>query len=790
MRLVVLLVFFVTGCCSKSKIKWKHSSTNKAGTSSGTSDEVKYPDRPHIIILMADDMGFNDVSFHGSSQILTPNIDALAYQGVILNRHYTPSLCTPSRASLLTGMNPVHIGMQYGEIFPCDPEGLPLNLKILPQYLKPAGYRSHLVGKWHLGFARRAYTPTERGFDSFFGFFSGTLDYYNHTTSDRDFVGYDFRRNLDITYEGLGNYTTDLFTNESIRIIRQHNTTVPLLLITSFNAPHAASDINTLEAPESEIDTLNYIPDREKRTYAAMVTIMDRGIGMIIKELDQKKMLSNSIILFYSDNGAPTRGLYSTRGSNFPLRGQKYSPWEGGLRAPAAVWSPMMEVRHGVSNQLIHNSDWLPTFLAMTGSRPVKKLYGFDIWPTLQKNLPSPRREIIHNIDPIDGYSSFYYNGWKYINGTTVDGIYDGWLGSRSKYPNPMANNYANVVMASDTWQSLSPFALRQLTARSINKIRKNARVICQPKVPYAMGCNPLMGPCLFKIIEDPCELNNLISAFPMQAYLMNITLTKERANIVYPINLSSDYWGCNPALYNGTFTWWLDLPPTTLPNTSLTPVPPTLPTISTISTLPTFPTLSTLPTFPTLSTSTNSPGNPGLPNFPTLPSTATLSPLLLSKLSFGFPMPHAGPIDPYIVKYYLNPLLPSPLLIRPFSQQQQSLWNQVLNSLTSITPGPPLLYQALTQTPATKKRPLISILLRPTKTTTRRSLKIYEPVKIASDNFVRKLDKPKMKEFPETTPTSLTSLAPYRADEGSEESFGDGSFEEQDQPDVKLHNY
>ncbi|GAB0100712.1 hypothetical protein DMENIID0001_167950 [Sergentomyia squamirostris] len=558
MRLVILLVFFVSGCCSKSKIKWKHS------------DEVKYPDRPHIIILMADDMGFNDVSFHGSSQILTPNIDALAYQGVILNRHYTPSMCTPSRSSLLSGMNPVHIGMQHSVIEACQPYGLPLNLKLLPQYLKPAGYRSHLVGKWHLGFARKAYTPTERGFDSFFGFLSGGLDYYNHKIAETSVPGYDFRRNLDITYEGLGYYTTDLFTEESMRIVRQHNTAVPLLLITSFNAPHAAIGNISLEAPQSEIEKLRYIPDRDMRTYAAMVTRMDRGIGKIIKELDRKEMLSNSIILFYSDNGAPIRGLFEIPASNYPLRGQKNSPWEGGVRVAAAVWSPMMEVRHVVSNELIHNSDWLPTFLAMTGSRPVKKLYGFDIWPTLQKNLPSPRREIIHNIDPIDGYSSFYYNGWKYINGTTQNGMYDGWLGSGSKYPNPLANSYAEVVRASDTWKSLSPFALRRLTARSIKKIRNDAKVFCQQKNPYSMGCNPLFGPCLFKIIDDPCELNNLITTFPMQAYLMKVMLNKEKANIVYPINRPSDYEACNPDLYNGTFTWWQDQPPTTPPNTTV----------------------------------------------------------------------------------------------------------------------------------------------------------------------------------------------------------------------------
>ncbi|XP_055691523.1 arylsulfatase B-like [Lutzomyia longipalpis] len=523
---------------------------------------TNYPKKPNIVILMADDLGFDDVSFRGSSQILTPNIDAIGYQGVILNRHYVPNLCTPSRAALLTGRYPINIGMQHNVIANCDPHGLPLNLRILPQYLKEAGYRTHLVGKWHLGFSRKAYIPTRRGFDEFFGFYTSGMEYFENVDSVRNYTGHALRRNETVSNEGRGVYLTHVLSDEAVRIVRNHNVGIPLFLLVTYNAPHTSvkPDPESLEAPKEEMDKLMYIADPEVRAHAAMVTTLDKGIGKIIAELGQKKMLNDSIVIFYSDNGAPTKGLFSTRGTNFPLKGQKDTMWEGGSRVVATLWSSALEVRHIVSNHLIYNADWLPTFLALAGVKAPPDLDGFNIWPTLTLNLPSPRTEIIHSINTAHGVSSLYYRGWKYVNGSTHRGLYDTWLGSAAKQTNPLASKYVDIVRGSPAWKAFAPFALKHLKKKKIKKIRKKARIECQEKLPYATECTPLKEPCLFRIDEDECEINNLARAYPHKAHLLANIVEGYRAKMVDPVNEPADYEGCDPAKHNGVFTWWLDV--------------------------------------------------------------------------------------------------------------------------------------------------------------------------------------------------------------------------------------
>jgi arylsulfatase B len=273
--------------------------------------------------MVADDLGFHDVSFHGSSEIPTPNIDALAYNGVILNRFYTLPLCTPSRSCLMTGRHPIKTGMQHYVIVSDEPWGLGLNEKIMPEYFKDAGYKTHLIGKWHLGFHQKQYTPTMRGFDTFYGYYGPYIGYYDHSLEmfDRNYSrGYDMRRDLEV--EPISNtYATELFTSEAIDTIKNHDIKTPMFLMINHLAPHAGNEDNPMEAPQDEIDKFEYIENEQRRTLAAMISILDRGVGEVVQALKDKEILNNTIILFFSDNGAPTLGHHSTMGSNYPLRG-------------------------------------------------------------------------------------------------------------------------------------------------------------------------------------------------------------------------------------------------------------------------------------------------------------------------------------------------------------------------------------------------------------------------------------------------------------------------------------
>ncbi|XP_055704765.1 arylsulfatase J-like [Phlebotomus papatasi] len=519
---------------------------------------------PNIIIILADDLGSHDVSFRGSSQIPTPNIDALGYQGVILNRHYVPALCSPSRAALLTGKYPINTGMQHSVILSNEPWSLPMSEKLLPEYLKECGsYRTHMVGKWHLGFAKKIYTPLQRGFDSHFGSWGPSLSYFSHRYIlpwEPFFDGYDLRRNENVTYEGKGEYITDMITDEAVHVIRNHARAPgkPLFLMVTHVAPHAAEDTNPLQAPEEDVAKFGYIEDPERRVYAAMVASLDRSVGKIVMTLQETELLRNSVILFFSDNGAPTKGTYNTTGSNYPLRGQKFSPWEGAMRQPAVIWSPLIQKRHRVSDELIYMADWLPTLVSLCRSGSINDIDGMDVWRTISWDKCSPRHEIMHNIDPVLGYSSLYRNGWKYINGTTAGGNYDGWLGDvEGDDKAPGVANYIELVMKSPTWRALAPLAQKRLRVSDIKALRSQTQIKCANH-KIGKSCNPLEQPCLFHLKSDPCEENNLAGRFRQKLIRMQERVKAFQGSAMPPRNVPGDPKS-NPELWNDVWTSWID---------------------------------------------------------------------------------------------------------------------------------------------------------------------------------------------------------------------------------------
>ncbi|XP_059608023.1 arylsulfatase B-like [Phlebotomus argentipes] len=525
---------------------------------------AKVQKKPNIILIVADDLGSHDVSLRGSNQILTPNIDALGYQGVIFNRHYTAPMCTPTRSSLLTGKYSIHTGMQSNVLRSGEPRGLPLEEKLLPQYLKEAGYKTHMAGKWHLGMAKKAFTPTHRGFDSFIGFLGPYIDYLDYTnyTPGRQFSrGFDFRYNESVYRDRVGEYATDVLADEASKIIYNHDPSQgPLFLYYAQIAPHAGNPDDPHQTLPEHLLKTGHISDETRKLYASMVIALDNAIGRVITALKEKEMLENSIIVFFSDNGGPTEGLHELHASNYPLRGQKDSPWEGSVRGMALAWSPLLQQRHYVSNHVVHVTDWLPTFTQAAGSIAYKfrKLDGNNIWTTLSNNNPPLRREIVHNIDPLTGYISYYRDGWKFINGTTSSGIYDSWLGDMSFEDDPEAFRYPQIVMESDVWRALNPFARKRLQARDLEGLRKQTRIVCQKKIPPAKDCNPLKAPCLFYIHDDPCEVSNLAHFRPTRMHVMKERIRLFQKTSLPPSNMPSDP-NADPALNDGLWTWWLE---------------------------------------------------------------------------------------------------------------------------------------------------------------------------------------------------------------------------------------
>ncbi|GBO08658.1 Arylsulfatase B, partial [Araneus ventricosus] len=232
---------------------------------------------------------------------------------------------------------------------------------------------------WHLGYQTREFTPTYRGFDSHLGYFAGYIDYYDHTIYEDTllpnkpyYFGLDFHNGTEILKGQQGKYATHLFTETAEQIIRNHDTSKPLFLYLPHLAAHAGNLFKPEQAPPEVISKFKYIKDLNRRIHAAVISLLDDSIGTVFRALHQKDMLRNSIFLFVSDNGAevnPKKGGY---GSNYPLRGDKFTQWEGGIRLPAIIWSPLLNLeKPRIGQQLMHVTDWLPTFYRAAGKATI-----------------------------------------------------------------------------------------------------------------------------------------------------------------------------------------------------------------------------------------------------------------------------------------------------------------------------------------------------------------------------------------------------------------------------------
>ncbi|KAK2184850.1 hypothetical protein NP493_250g02010 [Ridgeia piscesae] len=511
--------------------------------------------RPHIVFILADDLGWNDVGFHGSKQIPTPNIDTLAYDGIILNNYYVQPICTPTRSALLTGRHPIHTGMQQGVIVGAQPYGLGLNETILPQYLKTLGYKTHIVGKWHLGMFAKEYTPTYRGFDSHLGYYQGMEGYWDHTyqafAGQKDSWGLDFRRDGRLVKTAFGQYSTELFTTEAERIIAEHDVSKPLFLYLPHQAVHSANPSDPLEAPWKYLKQFGHIKHKGRRTFAAMMSALDDSIGNITKALDIRGMLNNSVIVFSSDNGGPAHGFDMNYANNWPLRGVKATLWEGGMRAAGFLWSPLLKRTNYVSNHLVQVIDWLPTLLSIAGynmSQLPSSVDGFDIWRMLSEQGPPARSEILHNIEPrAKPNAALRMLDMKLMTGVGDYSTWDGW------YP-PEGNS--SEEPPSELFRS----GLRRLL-RSLGREAPHGQPVvvrCGSK-PANATCDLAKAPCLFNITADPCEFHNVADHFPVIVRQLLARLAEYNKTAVPIHNVPNDPKGL-PRYHNGVWEPWVKL--------------------------------------------------------------------------------------------------------------------------------------------------------------------------------------------------------------------------------------
>jgi len=344
---------------------------------------------PNIVVIVADDMGYADIGVHGSKDIPTPNIDALAKAGIRFTDAYVSGpYCSPTRAGLLTGRYPQRFGHEFNlDLSPAHNDfGLPLSETTMADRLKAAGYRTALFGKWHLGSGDK-YHPLARGFDEFFGFQGGQHSYLDTQAASRNPL-LDGRKIVAET-----TYLTDAFTDRAVDFIKRQKTQ-PFFLYLAFNAVHIP-----MQATDKYLARFMHIADEQRRTYAAMLSAMDDGIGRTLAALRAEGLEENTLVIFFNDNGGPTMAGTTINGSsNAPLRGSKRQTWEGGIRVAFMIrWKGQL-AEGKIDSRPIIQLDVLPTALAAAGVNPQPqwKLDGVNLLPFLNGKLSGPPHEALY----------------------------------------------------------------------------------------------------------------------------------------------------------------------------------------------------------------------------------------------------------------------------------------------------------------------------------------------------------------------------------------------------------
>lgn len=319
------------------------------------SDATAQARKPNIIVILADDLGYADLSCQGSKDIKTPHIDSLAKNGTRFTSAYVSApYCSPTRAGLLTGRYQQRFGHEFNPLLLKNGgqgQGLPLDQRTIADLMRLAGYTTGLIGKWHLG-EEAPYHPQARGFEEFFGFLTGAHSYLE---SDDKNYGPVYRGKKKVELDG---YLTDIFAKEATQFIDRHKAK-PFFLYLAFNAVHTP-----MHAPKDAEREFANIKDEKRRTYLAMTRKLDDAVGAILAKLRELNLEEDTLIFFLSDNGGPTTKFAPNGSYNFPLRGSKGDTWEGGIRVPFIIQWKGHVPANKTDDRPIISLDILPTSLA------------------------------------------------------------------------------------------------------------------------------------------------------------------------------------------------------------------------------------------------------------------------------------------------------------------------------------------------------------------------------------------------------------------------------------------
>nr|KAG5686122.1 hypothetical protein BaRGS_033791 [Batillaria attramentaria] len=412
--------------------------------------------KPNIIFVLMDDVGYRDLG-HVDPTFYTPTIDRLRSEGIRMSQSYTPPNCGPSRTALFSGAFSFRLGLQ---VFYSGWDGIdgwvdgwmnewkdgrmdgwanglrtsagssvPLDHTFLPQKLQKEGYKTHMIGKWHQGFCNWAMYPTNRGFDSFYGFLLSGGDHFKHTAEKKEPpYGYDFRFNERPEFDVAGEYSVHIFSERARTIIREHkeedpNNDKPFFILLSHQAIHVPNQV-----PQKYVDDhCQGVSDPERKIKCGMLAAVDEGLKNILDELNTAGFLDNTLIVFTSDNG----GGQTSGSSNFPLRGGKGTIWEGGIRVPSFIYSASRDILPNANmdwSGLFHQVDWYGTLWGFATQKGLPRLTetpdGFNMWRKLYNGLSTSFREEFAYINEAKNATYIRKGDWKLMLGENSEA---GW---------------------------------------------------------------------------------------------------------------------------------------------------------------------------------------------------------------------------------------------------------------------------------------------------------------------------------------------------------------------------